>query len=94
MRVLLQFPEGLKRLALEYAQKYEAQGHEVFVSSSSCYGACDLALDEAKKIGAKKIVHFGHSKFIRKIRITGHHITAHHKPNLFKHFLEKLLFTN
>jgi 2-(3-amino-3-carboxypropyl)histidine synthase len=66
LKILLQFPEGLKRLALEYAQKYEAQGHEVFVSASSCYGGCDIALEEAKAIGAKKIVHFGHSKFIRK----------------------------
>ncbi len=66
MKILLQFPEGLKQKALAYVKKYEKQGHEVFVSSSACYGACDLALDEAKKIGAKKIIHFGHAKFIKK----------------------------
>lgn len=66
MRVLLQFPEGLKREALAYAKKYEKEGHEVFIASAPCFGACDLALEEAKAVGAKKIVHFGHSIFVRK----------------------------
>jgi 2-(3-amino-3-carboxypropyl)histidine synthase len=66
MRILLQFPEGLKKDALRYSQKYLEEGHEVFLSGSPCYGACDLALDEAKAIGADKIVHFGHAPFIKK----------------------------
>ncbi|MGC8496123.1 MAG: diphthamide biosynthesis enzyme Dph2 [Candidatus Micrarchaeia archaeon] len=63
MRILLQFPEGLKQKALEYAKKYEQEGHEVFVSASPSFGACDLAIDEAKAIGVDKIVHFGHAEF-------------------------------
>jgi 2-(3-amino-3-carboxypropyl)histidine synthase len=66
MRLLLQFPEGLKQKALAYAKKYEEQGHEVFLSASPCYGACDIALDEAKAVGAKKIVHFGHARFVTR----------------------------
>jgi 2-(3-amino-3-carboxypropyl)histidine synthase len=64
MRILLQFPEGLKQKALEYAKKYE--NDEVVLSASPCYGACDLALDEARWIKADKIVHFGHNRFIKK----------------------------
>lgn len=63
MRILLQFPEGLKPKALEEAQKFRQEGHEVFISASACWGACDLALDEAKKIGADKLVHYGHAQF-------------------------------
>jgi 2-(3-amino-3-carboxypropyl)histidine synthase len=63
MRILLQFPEGLKQKALEYARKYESEGNEVFVSASPSFGACDLALDEAKALGADKLVHFGHAEF-------------------------------
>ncbi len=63
MRILLQFPEGLKKYALSHAQKLEADGHEVFLSSSPSYGACDLAIDDAEKIHADEIVHFGHAKF-------------------------------
>ncbi len=63
MRILLQFPEGLKQEALKHAKKLEAEGHEVFISASPTYGACDLALDEAKNIKADKLIHFGHAEF-------------------------------
>ena len=63
MRLLLQFPEGLKQYALTYAKRLEVQGNEVFLSASPTFGACDLALDEAKNIGADKIIHFGHAEF-------------------------------
>ncbi|MBD3210417.1 diphthamide biosynthesis enzyme Dph2 [Candidatus Micrarchaeota archaeon] len=65
MRILLQFPEGLKQKGLEISKKYQEEGHEVFFSASPCYGACDLALDEARKINADKIVHVGHNRFMR-----------------------------
>ena len=65
MRILLQFPEGLKRKALVIAEAYEKEGHEVFLSASACYGACDIALDEARALNAGKIVHYGHSRFPR-----------------------------
>ena len=63
MRVLLQFPEGLKQKALDYAKKLESDGNEVFISASPTFGACDLALDEARAIKADKLVHFGHAEF-------------------------------
>jgi 2-(3-amino-3-carboxypropyl)histidine synthase len=63
MRILLQFPEGLKQRALEHAKKLEKEGDEVFISASPTFGACDLAIDEAKDIKADKIVHFGHGEF-------------------------------
>lgn len=66
MKILLQFPEGLKQQALEYVQKYKKQGHEVYLASAPCYGACDLALEEAKTIKADKLIHFGHTRFIKK----------------------------
>ncbi len=63
MRILLQFPEGLKQEALKHAKKLEAEGNEVIISASPTFGACDLAIDEAKKVGAEKLVHFGHAEF-------------------------------
>jgi 2-(3-amino-3-carboxypropyl)histidine synthase len=61
----LQFPEGLKQEALKHAKKLEAEGNEVVISASPTFGACDLAIEEAKKIGAEKLVHFGHAEFHR-----------------------------
>lgn len=63
MRVLLQFPEGLEQEALRHAETLEKEGNEVFISASPTYGACDLALDEARNIKADKLVHFGHGEF-------------------------------
>ncbi|MCL5429960.1 MAG: diphthamide biosynthesis enzyme Dph2 [Candidatus Marsarchaeota archaeon] len=63
MRILLQFPEGLKQKALEYAKSLEKKGDVVFVSASPTFGACDLAIDEARNIKADKLIHFGHSEF-------------------------------
>jgi 2-(3-amino-3-carboxypropyl)histidine synthase len=62
---MIQFPEGLKQKALEEAEKLEAQGHEVFVASAPCYGACDICLDEARHVKAEKIIHFGHAEFMK-----------------------------
>jgi 2-(3-amino-3-carboxypropyl)histidine synthase len=63
MRILLQFPEGLKQKALEQAKLLEKEGNEVFISASPTYGACDLAIEEARNINADKLVHFGHGEF-------------------------------
>jgi len=63
MRVLLQFPEGIKQHALSYAKELEKRGDEVFISASPTFGACDLAIEEAKSVKADKIIHFGHAEF-------------------------------
>lgn len=63
MRILLQFPEGLKQGALAHAKRLEAEGNEVVISASPCFGACDLAIDEARRVGADRIVHFGHAEY-------------------------------
>ena len=63
MRILLQFPEGLKQKALAHAKRLEAEGNEVVISASPCFGACDLAIDEARRVCADRIVHFGHAEY-------------------------------
>lgn len=68
MRLLLQFPEGLKQYALEYAKKLESEGNEVVISASPTFGACDLALDEMRHVKADKLIHYGHAEF--------HHVDA------------------
>ena len=63
MRILLQFAEGLKQKALEHAKALESRGDEVFISASPTFGACDLAIDEAKNLKVDKLIHFGHAEF-------------------------------
>jgi len=61
-RVLIQLPEGLKPEGPRLAAVVEKAGALAIVSADPCYGACDLAVQEAESLGADLVVHFGHSK--------------------------------
>jgi len=66
-RILLQLPDGLKTKAADIVDAIESNGTEVVLSGDSCYGACDLRIDEAARARCDLIVHVGHSKFYRHI---------------------------
>ncbi len=65
-RVLLQLPEGLKPEGPRLAAIVEKAGALAIVSADPCYGACDLAVQEAESIGADLVIHFGHSQMPSK----------------------------
>jgi len=55
-RVVLQFPEGLKRKAADVASAISGQvDSEVIIHGEPCFGACDVPRNNANLI-----VHFGH----------------------------------
>lgn len=61
-RVLIQLPDGLRPRALSLAEELtNLTGAEILLSGDSCYGACDVAVGQAKTLGADLIVHYGHS---------------------------------
>jgi 2-(3-amino-3-carboxypropyl)histidine synthase len=64
--VLLQLPNGLKAEAPHLASIIEEAGALPIVSTDPCYGACDLAISEAKILGADLIVHYGHTPITRQ----------------------------
>ncbi|MFX1251728.1 MAG: diphthamide biosynthesis enzyme Dph2 [Promethearchaeota archaeon] len=65
-RVLLQFPSGLieplSQKAINLLQKI-ANTLEIYISADVCFGACDLAINEAKLLQCELLIHFGHSDF-------------------------------
>jgi len=63
--VLLQMPQGLKPDAARVAKIVEKMGVLALISADPCYGACDIATDEAESLGADLVIHFGHSKFVK-----------------------------
>jgi len=65
-RVLLQLPEGLKPEAPRLAEIIGKCGALPIISADPCYGACDIAVNEAESLGADLIVHFGHSKLVKR----------------------------
>lgn len=64
-KVLLQFPEGLRIYSIPIVDELKRRFPEIefIVSAEPSWGACDIAEDEAKLIGADLIVHFGHSPY-------------------------------
>jgi 2-(3-amino-3-carboxypropyl)histidine synthase len=68
-RVLIQLPEGLKAEGPRLASLAEKWGAVAIVSADPCYGACDLAVQEAESLGADLLVHFGHSEMASQQRV-------------------------
>jgi len=75
-RVLLQLPEGLKPEGPRLAAIVEKTGALPIVSADPCYGACDLAIDQASHLGVDLVVHFGHAKMVRHEQIPTLYIEA------------------
>jgi len=62
-RVLLQFPNGLRKYAFKLAKKIEEEANvEAIISADPCYGACDLAIEDLKHVNADLLIHYGHAK--------------------------------
>lgn len=68
-RVLLQLPEGLKAAGPRLAFVVEKMGAVAIVSADPCYGACDLAVQEAEGLDADLLVHFGHTEMVPQQRV-------------------------
>jgi len=67
-KVAVQLPDGLKPYGVEVARRVEEEtGATVFVSAESCYGGCDLAVEEAKHLDADLLVHYGHTAYLHTL---------------------------
>jgi len=65
-RILLQLPEGLKKEAIRLSNLIQKETNtEVIVSGEHLWGACDIALEEAKNLGCDLIIIYGHTQFIK-----------------------------
>ncbi len=75
-RVLIQLPEGLKVEGPRLASIVEKAGALAIISADPCYGACDLATQEAETLGADLLVHFGHTPLTTQQRVPTIYIEA------------------
>lgn len=64
-RVALQFPEGMRRGALELAERVRREvGCTPILLGGRCYGACDLpGRDALERMRVDALVHLGHAGF-------------------------------
>lgn len=75
-RVLIQLPQGLKNEGLRIAKVVEKAGAFPIVSADPCYGACDLAMEEAEILGADLIIHYGHAKLLKYEKVPTVYVEA------------------
>lgn len=67
--VLLQLPNGLKPYGVKIAEELQRKVKAtVIIHGDPCYGACDVAKDEARALGADVIIHFGHTPMLKSKR--------------------------
>ncbi len=60
--VLIQAPEGIKNALSKEVSKIQAEtGSRIILHGDACFGACDLALAEADRVGADLLLHIGHT---------------------------------
>ncbi len=78
-RVLLQLPQGLKPYAINLTKLIEDCGSSAIISADPCYGACDIAVNEAEDLNVDLIVHFGHSKMVTQKKIPVLYVESHSK---------------
>jgi len=56
--IAIQIPEGLKQYSVDILNNFKKNNPILFVDP--CYGACDTKDKDAKNLGCKLLVHFGH----------------------------------
>ncbi|MEM3166074.1 MAG: diphthamide biosynthesis enzyme Dph2 [Candidatus Methanomethylicia archaeon] len=82
-RILLQFPDGLKTFALNVVDKLSKNVNaEFIISMDPCFGGCDIAIDDARRLGVDLIIHFGHSRFIDDFEIPIIYVPVFFKTSL------------
>jgi len=81
-RVLIQLPDGLKMDGPRLAAIAEKAGALAIVSADPCYGACDLATQDAESLGVDLIVHYGHSRMLQQERVPTIYIEARVKVSV------------
>lgn len=75
-RAAIQLPDGLRPQLAEITEAISEAGVEPIVLASSCYGACDLADEAAKRLGCDVLIHYGHADMGLKPRLPTLYVEA------------------
>lgn len=73
-RVLIQSPLGLRGEAFKVLRLLEREDIEAVLSSSSCWGGCDVAYSQAKAVNADAVIHMGHTRFLERDEVPTYYL--------------------
>lgn len=68
-KVAIQIPDGLRPKVGKIKKTFPNKETELIFLASSCYGACDIADEEAEELGCDALIHYGHSDMGIQTRI-------------------------
>lgn len=63
-KIGLQGPDGIKPQIIEYADQLQEHGFETVIVGASTFGACGIADEKVKRMGADALIHIGHTRFL------------------------------
>ncbi|MEM0381513.1 MAG: diphthamide biosynthesis enzyme Dph2 [Nitrososphaerota archaeon] len=78
-RVLIQSPLGLRGMAEQLDRMVRQTGVEAIISSSPTWGGCDIAIEEARRVGADAIIHVGHAPFLSHTELPVLYVEARYR---------------
>ena len=90
-KVLVQIPEGLKVRTEEIATQLEKEGLTIVLAMEPCFGACDIKVDEAKRLGCDTVLHFGHNAFMQINEIPVVYAPLQYELKNYQSLSEKLI---
>jgi 2-(3-amino-3-carboxypropyl)histidine synthase len=68
--VMLQLPDGMRTFAFQITKFLQVgTSANIILSGDSCYGACDLASNQAKEVNADLLIHYGHSRMVKDFEV-------------------------
>ncbi|KAJ4461753.1 putative diphthamide biosynthesis protein 1 [Paratrimastix pyriformis] len=86
--VALQFPEGLFQIACEVSDTLERMsGAECFILGDVAYGACCVADEYARSLGADVLIHYAHRGLVeeRRLALPVHYVICEFTETAFPH---------
>jgi 2-(3-amino-3-carboxypropyl)histidine synthase len=76
-RTAVQLPAGLRPHLSEIIATFEGAGADAIILADSCYGACDVADVQAKRLGCDALVQYGHSDMGLRTVLPTLYVEAH-----------------
>ena len=63
-KIGLQGPDGIKPQIIDFAEDLKDHGFETVIVGASTFGACGIADEKVKRMGADALIHVGHTRFL------------------------------
>jgi len=93
-KVGLQGPDGIKPQIIDFADELKEHGFETVIIGGSTFGACGIADEKVKRMGADALIHVGHTRFLHPEKAPMYDYDVYYLPYREDRNLMKVLREN